>query len=198
MTIKNLFENEELLNDIVEDIDDIPEDAEVDYEVWALGYDENDEPTDDEVLVGEFTDPDEAIKLAKKITIEQVKELGFGEPDANTTYFSIEVETVVVDPDDKEGGTMNIGTIYKKDLLIDNECSSEEAVDPVVELKNTDFTITEEGELKISCELLKDFNKNDYVRFRFLNEAETGTFLYKIMSKVEYADGDYYHCDMEL
>jgi hypothetical protein len=198
MTVKNLFENEELLNDIVEDIDEIPEDTEVFYAVWALGYDENDDPTDDEVLVGEFTDPDEAIKLAKKATVEQVKELGFGEPDSNTTYFSIEVETVIADPDDEDGGTMNIGTIYKKDLWIDNECSSEETVDPVVELKSPDFTITEEGELKISCELLKDFNKNDYVRFRFLDEAEAGTFLYKIMSKVEYADGDYYHCDMEL
>ena len=42
MNVKELFENEELMNNIVEDIEDIPEDSEVTYEVWALGYDKED------------------------------------------------------------------------------------------------------------------------------------------------------------
>jgi hypothetical protein len=119
MTVKNLFENEELMEAIVEDIEDIPEDTEVFYAVFALGYDAEDEYTDDEVLIGEFTDPDEAVACAEKATIEQINELGFGKPDPNTAYFSIEVETVIADHDDEDGGTMNIGTIYSRDLEID-------------------------------------------------------------------------------
>ena len=43
-------------------------------------------------------------------------------------YFSIEVETVVGDPDDEDGGTMNIGTVYQRDLWIDGEYGSEEDI----------------------------------------------------------------------
>lgn len=195
MNVKELFENEELMNNIVEDIDDIPADTEVFYAVWALGRNEDDTPTDDEVLVGEFTDPDEAIKLAEKTTIVEVNELGYGEPDSNTTHFSIEVETVVADPEDENGGTMNIGTIYSRDLWIDGEYGSEDDVDPVVELKNTGYAVLEDGTLKVGCKLLKDFNKNDYVRFRFVDEPESFILTYKIVSKVIYGDGDYYHLD---
>lgn len=119
MTIKDLYENEELLETIVEDIEDIPEDTEVFYAVWALGHSTEDGCTDDEILVGEFTDPNEAVACAEKTTIEQINELGFGEPDPDTAYFSIEVETVIADSDDEDGGTMNIGTIYSRDLWID-------------------------------------------------------------------------------
>lgn len=119
MTIKNLFENEELLKSIVEDIEELPEETEVFYAVWALGHDKNSDPTDDEVLVGEFTDPDEACAYAAKVNLETIKEFGFGAPDPNTAYFSIEVETVIADPDDEDGGTMNIGTVYSRDLKID-------------------------------------------------------------------------------
>jgi hypothetical protein len=49
----------------------------------------------------------------------QITEMGFGEPDPDTVYFSIEVETVIGDPDDEDGGTINIGTIYKRDLWLE-------------------------------------------------------------------------------
>jgi hypothetical protein len=117
-TIKNLFENDELVKNIVEDIEDIPEDTEVFYAVWALGHNECDDPTDDEVLVGEFTDPAEAVKYAKTVTLDLIKEFGYGVANPNTAYFSIEVETVIGDPDDEDGGTMNIGTIYQFNLQI--------------------------------------------------------------------------------
>jgi hypothetical protein len=119
MTIKDLYENEELLETIVEDIEDIPEDSEVLYAVWALGYDSGDAPTDTEYLIGEFDNPDEAVARAEQVTnTELLNELGQVRPDG-TAYFSIEVETVVGDPDDEDGGTMNIGTIYSRDLWID-------------------------------------------------------------------------------
>jgi hypothetical protein len=118
-TIKTLLENEELLDNIVEDIEEIPEDTEVFYAVWALGYNKNNDVTDDEVLLGEFTDPDAAVEFAKDATLAQINEMGFGEPDPDTVYFSIEVETVIGDPDDEDGGTINIGTIYKRDLWLE-------------------------------------------------------------------------------
>lgn len=118
-TIKDLIENEELMDDIVEDLDDIPDETEVFYSVWALGHDKNNDPTDDEVLVGEFTDPDAAVEYARNLTLEQVNELGFGEPCCDTVFFTVEVETVIGDPEDEDGGTMNLGTVYARDLWLD-------------------------------------------------------------------------------
>ena len=125
-TVKDLFENEELMNNIVEDIEDFPEDTSVDYLVFALGRDSKNEYTDDTVLLGEFTDPDAAIEFAENANLKLVNELGFGTVNPNTIYFSIEVETVVADPDSDDGSTMNIGTIYNRDLWIDGEYGSEE------------------------------------------------------------------------
>lgn len=193
MNVKELFENEELMNNIVEDIEDIPEDSEVTYEVWALGYDAEDDCTEDEVLIGEFTDPDEAVACAEKATIEQINELGFGKPDPTTAYFSIEVETVVEDAEDEDGGTMNIGTVYSRDLWIDGEYGSEEDINPFVSLSDEEFEILEDNTVKVRCELLKDFNKNDLVRFYF---PDTPGIDCQIVSKVIYEDGDYYHCEM--
>lgn len=196
MTVKDLFENEELMNNIVEDIEDIPADAEVTYGVWALCYDEDGDCVDS-YFIEEFANPDEAVACAKDFSLEAFNQ-DYTASAYGTVRLSIEVETVVVDPEDEDGGTMNIGTIYHRDILLEGEPDSENDIDPVVELRTSDFELLEEGGLKVSCKLLNNFNKNDYVRFRFVDEAETGTFLYKVMSKVEYADGDYYHCDIEL
>ena len=117
MNVKDLLENEELMNFIVEDIEDIPEDSEVTYEVWALGRTDCGEATTDEVIIGAFADPDMAIACAEKVTLNQIEtELGGRAPKADTAYFSIEVETVVVDPEDD--GAMNIGTIYSCDVWV--------------------------------------------------------------------------------
>lgn len=201
-TVKDLFENKKLMDAIVEDIVNIPNDAEVGYEVWALGYTKEDEITKDEVLVGEFTDPDVAVGYAKNVSLELISEFGYEEPDANTAYYSIEVESVVADPDDEDGGTINIGTIYKRDLWIDGEYGSEEDAgvdaDPVVSLTEKDFELLDDGTLKVSCKLLKDFNKNDYVTFEFPEEDPVAYLTYQITSKVSYKDGDYYHCELTI
>lgn len=204
MKFKEMYNNPELLECLIEDIEEIPEDTEVTYAVFALGYTKDDDCTDDEVLVGEFENPDEALVCAEKVTLEMINELGFEKPDPDTAYFSIEVETVVPDLDDEDGGTMNLGSLYTRELWIDGDYGDEEDIDfeensdPVVELQTSDFEITEDGLLKVSCNKLKDFNKNDLVRVLFIDEAETSPFLYKIISKVIYADGDYYHCDLQL
>ena len=194
MNIKELFENEELMENIVEDIEDIPEDTKVTYEVWALGYTCAEEMTDAELLVGEFDDPDAAIACAEKVSFKSLREAGYEEPDEETVYFSIEVETVVEDPEDE--GTINLGSVYQRELWIDREYGSEEDANPVVELTNSDYVVLEDDNtLKVSCKLLKDFNKNDYVKIKFIDEPESFVLTYKIFSKVEYKDGDYYHLE---
>jgi hypothetical protein len=201
MKFKEIYNNPELLECIVEDIEEIPEDTEVSYEVWALGYNKEDDCTDDEVLVGEFENPDEAIAYAEKVNLEMINELGYGDPDPDTAYFSVEVETVIETPDDEDSGTMNIGSLYSRDLWIDGEYGSEEDVseegdDPIVAITNEDFELLEDGTLKISCQLLKGFNKNDYVRFDFVEEPDAALLTYKIMSKVVYVGGTYFHCEL--
>jgi hypothetical protein len=201
MKFKEIYNNPELLECIVEDIEEIPEDTEVSYEVWALGYNKEDDCTDDEVLVGEFENPDEAIAYAEKVNLEMINELGYGDPDPDTAYFSVEVETVIETPDDEDGSTMNIGSLYSRELWIDGEYGSEEDVpeeddDPIVAITNEDFELLEDGTLKISCQLLKGFNKNDYVRFDFVEEPDAALLTYKIMSKVVYVGGTYFHCEL--
>ena len=180
----------EFLKDFAEDFG-VLEDPAITYEVWALGYSIDNEPTDDEVLVGEFTDPDEAIKYAEKTTIEAISEFGFGTPDPNTVYFSVEVETVVADPDDEDGGTINIGTIYRKAINIEPDM---ENPDPVINLTAADYELTEGGVLRVSRALLKDFNKNDYVYFRFVDDNSSPLISYKIISLT--TDG-YFECEFE-
>lgn len=201
-TVKDLFENEELMNNIVEDIEDLPEDTEITYEVWALGYNSEDDCTDDEVLVGEFTDPNEAVAYAEKVNFEVINELSEGELDPATAYFSIEVETVVEDPDDEDGGTMNLGSVYQRDLWIDGEYGTDEDApdygDPIVATSKEDYELLEDGTLKLSAKFLKDFNKNDVIRLQFIDEPDSGLLTYQIVSKVEYADGDYYHCELMI
>ena len=120
-----MVENKWLMNSIIENIEYIPEDAEVLYAVWALSYDKEDDYTEAEVLVGEFDNPDEAVACAKNVTIGQLNEIGYKCLLPGTAYFSVEVETVIGDPDDEEGGTMNIGTVYKRDLWLDDEYCSD-------------------------------------------------------------------------
>lgn len=126
ITVKDLIENSELMNNIIEDLEDIPEDTEVFYSVWALGYNKFNDLTGDEVLIGEFIDPDKATEYAETVTYETIKELGFRKSNSETVYFSIEVETVISDPEDEDGGTMNIGTVYKRDLWLTGKYGSDE------------------------------------------------------------------------
>lgn len=120
MTVKEMLTNPEIVNNIVEDIEDIPEDSEVIYEVWALGHTDCGESTEEDILLNVFldkeADPDKAIACAKNITFDQIKAALDRNPKPETAYFSIEVETVVDDPDG--AGTMNIGTIYSCDVWV--------------------------------------------------------------------------------
>ena len=93
--IKNEFD--ELVNEMVADID-IPEDVPVMYEVWAIGYDEEDCTTDAELLIGTFENPDEAVCFARGTAVADV--LGLAEDDDYHGFdelvcaIHVEVETV--------------------------------------------------------------------------------------------------------
>ena len=114
LTIKDLFENEELMKNIVEDIDDIPEDTEVFYEVWALCYDEDGDCVSS-FLAEEFADPSEAISYVNNFSLEEFQRETPGMPPLyDFAWITLEVETVISDPEDENGGTMNIGTICHK------------------------------------------------------------------------------------
>lgn len=190
-TVKDLFENEDLMNVLVEDIEDFPEEANVQYAVWALGYDEDDEITDAEFLIGEFDDPDDAIACANELTFDALDK-DFEIP-SYVAHFSIEVETVVEVLDDEDKSFMNVGTIYRKELKVESHVSI-----PILAILSDECAHSDDGNLKIACGLMKAFNKNDLVRLQFIDIPDSDLFTYKIISKVEYADGDYYHCELQL
>ena len=203
-TVKDLMNNEELVRDITEDLEDFADNASVTYEVWTMGYSDSDVITDTEMFVASFVDPDEAVRCAKNLTLADIVQQASVEDNdkellVNISYISVEVETVVTNDDE---GSMNIGTIYKKEIYLEDiveDYEEDDCVeDPIVELSAKDFELLEDGNLKVSRNFLKDYNKNDYVRFHFTDEAESGSFMYKIISKVMYADGDYFHCEMMI
>lgn len=198
MTIKEMRTNEELLKNIVEDLEDFDENTEVVYEVWALGYDANDEITDAELCLFSSTNPDEAVEYAKKVELVDIVHLSGNGPCTNNNVLKIYIEvesTIQVDED-----FTNIGTVYKKELMnniVDYEPEEDEDYpeDQIVHLEDGDFEVLEDNTLKVNCFALKGFNKNDIVMFYF--PKEEFPMEYKIMSRVMYEDGDYYHCELE-
>ena len=179
MTIRDLQNVDELVNAIAEDISEIPDDTTVTYEVWAIGYDEEDCVTDAELLLGTFDDPDFAVSYAKAVTLADVVNLMADEDweirstTGTVDHISIEVETVV--PDDE--GTMNIGTIYEKTLeVFDN-------LPEFIALSNSDYEIMEDGDIQIPCNILKDYNKNDLITIVFEDDNLSQPMIYKIISK---------------
>lgn len=189
-TIKDLMSDEELMSHVTEDLEDFDLDSAVTYEVWAIGYDEGSAITDTDMLIGEFADPDKAIEKAKALTLADIIHQAAEEdngmvPADNVVYISIEVETVV---DDEEEGTMNVGTIYKRELWIDSEYGDEadipeDAYSEVVPVTSKDYRLLEDGSLEIDCEILKNFNKNDTVQIWFTDEDGKAILTYKIISK---------------
>lgn len=199
LTLKEVMENKDLAKFIAEDLDEIPEDAEVTYELWAIGYNADGAITDTEMFIAEFKDPDAAIEFAKKVTMADIVHQAAEEHDGSTpadnvTYISLEVETVV---DEDEDGTMNIGTIYKRELWIDGEYGDEEDApedeySEVVPVTAKDYRLLEDGSLEIDCDILKNFNKNDMVQIWFTDEDHKSILTYKIISKTT---GNKYICE---
>ena len=132
----------DIVNELVEDIE-MPEDIPVSYEVWAIGYDKEDQVTDAELLIATFEDPDQAVHYAKELTLADVVNLAAGdECDVTTEVYSINIEVETVVPD-SEDGSMNIGTVYKKTFEL-----YEELPDYVV-LSADDFVLLANGDIMV-------------------------------------------------
>lgn len=202
ITVKDLLGDNEMIQYITEDLEDFEDNTKVSYEVWAIGYDSDNKITDVGMFIADFNNPDEAIKKAEQLVLADIiqqaseeSENVFGEEFvSDVTYISVEVETVIDDPDGD--GTMNIGTIFRKTLCVNEEDGPDvDSVDPIVTLKEGEYSLLDDGTLKVNHELLKNFNKNDYVNIKFIDENESFPLTYKIISKVTYEDADYFHCE---
>lgn len=148
--------------DELEDFDLPP----VSYEVWALGYDRFDKLTPSEFLIGSFINPDAAIDRAKNLTVLDItKEYNVQD---EVSYFSIEVETVTAG--------LNAGTIYRSCL---------ENTKPAVDLwiKETDYELTEEGNLRITCSKIKPFKVGDYLNISISGRSEAEPILLRVIFK---------------
>ena len=172
----------DIVNELVKDVE-VPEDIPVMYEVWAIGYDEENNITEAEVLLGTFTDPDEAVSLAKDITLPEVVNIAADDQcDITTEIYTISVEVETVVPEE-DGSTMNIGTVYRKTLEVANlpEC---------VSLSSDEYELVEEtGDIKVPCAILKDYNKNDKITVIFTESGDPWPIVYKIISRT--TSGDY-------
>ena len=200
MTINDILLDEELaelVEDYENDVDFMSQ--EVTYEVWAFGYDENDEITDAELCMFTSTDPEEAIKYAKSVELADIIHGAGNGPCASSKVFriAIEVETVI----EIDGDLTNVGTIYSKTVWEQETFDGPEDEDDdceIIDLSAEDFEILPDNTLKVNCFALKGYNKNDSVMVRlFGTELETFPLQYIIKSRVMYEDGDYYHCELE-
>lgn len=145
--------------DELEDFDIPP----VSFEVWVLGYNRFD-IANFEYLIGSFTNPDAAVDRASTLT---VPDIDIEIPD-EVSYFNIEVETVA------DG--LNAGTVYRRQL---------ENTKPAVDLwiNETDYDLTEEGNLKITCPKIKSFKIGYYINMSISGKPETKPILLKVIVK---------------
>ena len=78
------------------------------YQVWVLGYDENENITDFEVMVDESKDAESMVEYATNY-VEEERYGTMTFPD-EVKYIEILVETIV----DLEGYDENVGTLFSK------------------------------------------------------------------------------------
>lgn len=174
----------DIVNELVADIEETPTDAPVSYEVWAIGYDEEDQITDAEMLLSTFDDPDMAVEYAKMLTLADVVNLAADdECDVTTEVYSIHIEVETVVPGDD--GTMNIGTIYKKTLEIFEELPD------YVPLSADDYVLLDNGDIIVPCNILSNYNKNDCFTAIFEDNGISQPMIYRIKSNV----GDCFVCE---
>ena len=82
------------------------------YQVWVLGYDENENITDFEVMVNESKDAESMVEYATNY-VEEERYGTMAFPD-KVKYIEVLVETVV----DLEDYNENVGTLFSKIIKI--------------------------------------------------------------------------------
>ena len=82
------------------------------YQVWVLGYDENENITDFEVMVNESKDAESMVEYAERyVEEERYENLKFPE---EVKYIEVLVETIV----DLEDYDENVGTLFSKIIKV--------------------------------------------------------------------------------
>ena len=82
------------------------------YQVWVLGYDENEHTTDFEVMVNESKDAESMVEYATNY-VEEERYGTMAFPD-EVKYIEVLVETIV----DLEDYDENVGTLFSKIIKI--------------------------------------------------------------------------------
>jgi hypothetical protein len=132
-----------------------------------------------------FEDPHKAVEYAKQLTLSYIihkadEVASDAEPTNEIAYISVEVETVV---DAIDEDTRFVGAIYKSKIWVRKED---------VTFLESDYSILEDGTLKVSCELLEGFNKGDSVAIKFADKTGASVITYDIIAK----DEDYFICEL--
>jgi hypothetical protein len=110
--VKDLLTKEDLRH-IKRVLEILPEEAPIHYEVWAIGRHNHHNV---ETLLRTFEESRDAVAYADTLYLLDAVNAIAGDAYFNysTDYVFIEVSAVI---DNKRGGTMNIGTAYKKALF---------------------------------------------------------------------------------
>ena len=100
---------DELLEEL--DLDDFDA-KDATYQVWVLGYDDNEHITDFEVMVNESKDAESMVEYAERY-VEEERYGTMTFPD-EVKYIEVLVETIV----ELEDYTENVGTLFSKIIKI--------------------------------------------------------------------------------
>lgn len=104
------------------EFEEFEEDFEIikpDFEVWAFGYDADDQITDFEVLLCSSENPDQSVAWAKQIVedrkfLDELLAINKAKIPENVAYLGVEVEETV----NVDGVATNAGSIYHGNILI--------------------------------------------------------------------------------
>lgn len=166
---------------MADELDDLLIEAVHMYEVWAIGYDCNDKPTEFDYLLYTAVDPDDAITFADSVTSFDVKAV---EADAliKADHFSIEVETTAVIEDEP----MNLGTIYRRSLYYNSITAD-------IMLSSDDYKVQDDGSLLVTSRFLNKLKDKETINVFFLDSGESSLLTIKI---IEELDDNKFICDI--
>lgn len=137
------------------------------YEVWAISYDSNNLSLDKDYLLCFLNDPNMAVSFADSITVDEIKKV-IGDNIDFIDHFSIEVETVA----SVDGIQMNLGTIYKRNLL--NKIIAD------ITLTRNNYELLEDGSLMVSKHIFSNVNTKETIKALFEEETSKAILPLKI------------------
>ena len=157
---------------MIDELDDIIEDNTT-YEVWAIGFDYNDKPTEFDYLLYTTTDPDDAITFADSVTSAIIQSQEY-DAAVKADHYSIEVETAAVIDDEP----MNLGTIYRRSLYYNSITAD-------IMLTDRDYVVQDDGNLIITSEFLDKHKDKETINILFLDVGDSTILTVKILEELK-------------